>query len=410
MSILRNLAAASAGMLLVLSGPAGAQITDPGTLEELKAEVQRRAEARRHPVNVYDPAEIRAGLATLSSKSEDDWASTWMAIGDRHLAAARREQETDPEAALSSYLSAYRYYVLGRWPTPTSPGKRESYRKGLEAFFAWDRLVELPTEVIEVRFGGDTLTGLLRMPATGAAPAPLIVQLGGLDGYKENAAMAASLHLARSGVAMLSLDSPGTGQSVRASPDAWRALDAVLEEVLARGDIDAARVALRGNSWGSYWATLMAHRVPERFVGVVAQGPPIHHSFAAERIAEVIEAGEYLFDWRIALSNAFAGVTTMEQLKAAMPTLSLETQGLLGRPTPPMLIVNGTHDEIFPIDDVYLLLGRGTAKEAWINPRGIHMGREPGVWDSSRIADEVILPWIFRRLGLVPLLPAAAVR
>jgi hypothetical protein len=65
-----------------------------------------------------------------------------------------------------------------------------------------------------------------------------------------------------------------------------------------------------------------------------------------------------------------------------------------------MLLVNGVHDDIFPIEDVMLLLQRGTAKEAWVNPQGIHMGRQSGVWDSERINTEIINPWIMRRLGI----------
>lgn len=59
--------------------------------------------------------------------------------------------------------------------------------------------------------------------------------------------------------------------------------------------------------------------------------------------------------------------------------------------------VDGFHDEVWPVEDTFLLLTRGTAKEAWINPQGIDMGRQPGVWDSARIDAEFIDPWILRR-------------
>ena len=81
-----------------------------------------------------------------------------------------------------------------------------------------------------------------------------------------------------------------------------------------------------------------------------------------------------------------------------MPPLSLQAQGLLDKPTPPMLLVNGLQDEVWPIEDTFLLLEHGTPKQAWVNPNGIHMGRESGVWDSGRINREVIDPWIMQRL------------
>jgi esterase FrsA len=376
-----------------------AQSTYPGTLEELKADVQRRAELERHPVNVYDPATIRKGLTLLRSKSEDDWADAWMQIADPYFSDAERAEADDPAAAMALYQLAYDYYVLARWPTPTSPRKRVAYQKGLQSFYAWDRLTELPTERIEMPVGDETIVGLLRMPAASGQPAPLIVQFSGLDGYKENGAMGGALAMARRGIAVLNLGSPGTVETVRASATAWQPVMQIIDRVTQRPDIDGSRVLLRGGSWGSYWAAQLAHRFPDRFVGAVAQGPAIAAAFSAAQVQHVVDAGEYFFDWRIALSYAF-GTDDPASLEKLMPPLSLEAQGLLDGPTPPMLLVNGVHDEIFPIEDLFLLMTHGTAKEAWVNPQGIHMGRESGVWDSGRINSEIINPWMLRRLGL----------
>lgn len=62
---------------------------------------------------------------------------------------------------------------------------------------------------------------------------------------------------------------------------------------------------------------------------------------------------------------------------------------------------NGVLDHLFPIENSFLLLRSGTAKDAWINPAGIHMGRQDGVWSNARITEEVLRPWIFRHLGIV---------
>ena len=71
---------------------------------------------------------------------------------------------------------------------------------------------------------------------------------------------------------------------------------------------------------------------------------------------------------RIALSYAF-GTEDTSKLEDLMPPLSLESQGVLDNPTPPMLLVNGYHDEVWPIEDTFLLLERGTPKQAWVNPQ-----------------------------------------
>jgi hypothetical protein len=68
------------------------------------------------------------------------------------------------------------------------------------------------------------------------------------------------------------------------------------------------------------------------------------------------------------------------------------------QPSAPMLLVNGVQDSQIPIDDLFLLLRHGDAKDAWVNPVGGHMGRSP-LWPSRRIFDEVLMPWMLRRLA-----------
>ena len=50
--------------------------------------------------------------------------------------------------------------------------------------------------------------------------------------------------------------------------------------------------------------------------------------------------------------------------KEAMDRFSLLRDGTLEKPCTKLLLVNGTEDEIFPIDDYYLCLQHGGAKSA----------------------------------------------
>jgi hypothetical protein len=47
-----------------------------------------------------------------------------------------------------------------------------------------------------------------------------------------------------------------------------------------------------------------------------------------------------------------------------MDKFSLLKDGTLKKPCTKLLLVNGTEDEIFPIDDYYLCLQHGSPKEA----------------------------------------------
>lgn len=79
--------------------------------------------------------------------------------------------------------------------------------------------------------------------------------------------------------------------------------------------------------------------------------------------------------------------------------MSLKEEGWLGKPSAPMLIINGAKDSQVPISDLYLLLNSGgSPKEAWVNPDGEHTGRSEE-WPGSRITEEIVMPWIKARLN-----------
>jgi hypothetical protein len=78
--------------------------------------------------------------------------------------------------------------------------------------------------------------------------------------------------------------------------------------------------------------------------------------------------------------------------------MSLKAQGLLDKPTPPFLLVNGENDSQVPIDDLLLVLRSGsTPKMAWLNPIGMHLARSPD-WNDERIMRDVIIRWLADQL------------
>ena len=136
----------------------------------------------------------------------------------------------------------------------------------------------------------------------------------------------------------------------------------------------------------------------ERLRGVVVQGGPIHHYFQPEWQSKALGTREYLFDLFPARASVY-GSDTLEAFLAYGPKMSLKAQGLLERPSAPMLLVNGDHDTQVPITDLDLMLHSGSAKEAWVNPGGGHTGRSSD-WPDGKIFANVVTPWIVRQLAL----------
>src|SRR5882672_4326739 len=308
-------------LLLALAAPALAQVAAPRTLSELKTEVQGRADRRAYPVSELEPAEVREALGALKSLDRDEWASAWSAIGDRHLAQGKKA--SDRASASEQYKYAFEYYLFARFPLENSPGKVKAYDKALEAFTAYAKLQDPPIEIVRIPFEGKEIVGYLRLPK-GARPAPLILTIGGLDSRKENASFRNDAYLAQ-GIAYLSVDRPGTGQSTirKVEPVAEREFTRVLDWIATRNDIDTKRVVVYGGSWGGHWAARLAYTERERIRGAVVQGGPVHEYFQPEWQKKAIGTREYLFELFEARA-AIYGAKTLDEFLAYGPKMSLK--------------------------------------------------------------------------------------
>ena len=340
---------------------------------------------------------MREALGRLTSLDRDEWAASWSQVGDRYLAKGRAELAAAPKEADRDFLQAWLYYSFARWPVPNSPGKQRAYEKALEAYLAHTKLLDPPLEVLRLPYEGKELVGYVRMPKS-AGPAPLVVAIAGLDSRKEEMVERFSALLER-GIGILALDSPGTGQSpVKSAPGAERSLVHALDAVLARPDVDPRRIAVYGGSNGGHWATILAVTEKPRIRAVVAQSPPIHETFSRARTQALGGNREYLFDYVPAQMHAY-GAATMEELAEARERMSLKARGFLGKPMAPMLVIGGALDTQVPIADVDLLLQSGeTPKDAWVHPRGGHMGRDAKEWPDPAIFRRVTAPWLLRAL------------
>jgi len=173
-----------------------------------------------------------------------------------------------------------------------------------------------------------------------------------------------------------------------------------LDYLGTRPEVDKTRIAAVGQSFGAYWATKLAIVDHHRLKGVVAQSPPVDFAFRKDFLEKRLHGNrEYLFGMSTAMSAILENGHGAEDVIVQFPKLSLVTQGLLGKPTAPMLIIAGALDTQVPVDDAYLLLSNGDVpKEAWINPKGGHLGRQVKVYPDPVILRTVIVPWLVRKL------------
>ena len=381
------------------SEPVSAQTADR-TIDEIKTETRARAQTGAYPALGIQPVDAADALGRINTRDPDEWAAAWSAVADGYMAKAKAAAA--PKEADANFVRAWRLYYFGQWPAPTSPGKQAAYQRAIDAYLQHARYFDPPLEVVRIPFEGKEIVGYLRLPANAKRPVPLVLAISGLDSRKETVAETYAAALSE-GVGFFAVDSPGTGQAPRkADETSDQMYSRVLDYLATRPEIDRNRIVAHGQSFGAYWAAKLAHTEAKRLAGVVTQSPPIHRTFQADFFRGRMYTREYLFDL-LPASLFVYGLKSADELIAFLPKMSLQAQGLLGKPTAPILVVGGTRDTQVPIDDLELLINSGSEpREAWINPAGGHMGRTAGTWPDPVIFRQVILPWEVRRLNQKP--------
>ena len=368
------------------------------TLDQVKQEILRRTADNAPPFDHLVKADVQNVLASLTSLDPDHWGEQWCKAGLAHEAKGDEllKKNGNPKEIGEEYYLAYGYCHVGRYPVATSPGKRAAYQNTMRMFRKAAKYFDTPLEVVQIPFEGKTLTGYLQIPR-GVSKPPIVMYWGGVDVWKEDHQRNAQI-MHRMGLATFLMDGPGTGENpfLFSEPNAERTFLAAMDHLKARTDVDGARIAVWGRSFGAYWAAKLAYVAPDRIKGAVFHGGNAHFGFQEEwmRPALTENASNYLlgpaslYDSR----SSALGVKTLEEFLKLAPKLSLMDMGLLDKPSAPILIVNGKLDDQAPISDSYLLLEHGSPKSARIYPQGGHMGVMRGV--NPDILATMIIDWL----------------
>jgi cephalosporin-C deacetylase-like acetyl esterase len=388
------------GLLILCLGALCAGLTQAQpkerTIEEIKTESLARAQRGAYPLGGLDPKDVALALSHIQTLDRDEWAAGWSKVAQTYMDQAQAAKSKAEASA--AYKKAWRLYYFAQWPVPNSVGKQGAYGKAIDAYLKHAQVLDPPMEVVKIPFEGKTITGYLRLPKQPSGKVPMILAISGLDSRKETVAESYEQILAH-GVGFLAVDGPGTGQApLKVNATAERMFSAVLDYLYAHPRVDQQRIIASGVSFGGYWAAKLAITERARLLGSVAQSPPVDEFFSEKFLREgTMGNREYLFDLAPAFINVFEGAQSIDDLARLMPAMSLKAQNLLSKPTTPMLLVTGVKDTQVPISDIELLLRTGDVpKEAWINPSGGHLGREPRGWTDPVIFSKVIIPWELR--------------
>ena len=280
---------------------------------------------------------------------------------------------TNKDAAIELYLRACAVYRIGRFPYINSDVKREAYEAQKKAYIKAASLFDCPIKDTVIPHTArnekdDKEVPLyVRLPkgASKSNPCPAILLMCGLDGHRPDNTTRSNEFLAR-GWASVIADIPGTADcpADRRDPkSADRLWTSVLDWMQSQGHFDMRRIICWGLSAGGHNAVRAAHTHSTRLAGSVGQGAGTHHFFSR---AWLEKAKDHEYPWTAlpALAEKFGYKDGEELMDKAQKEFSLIETGIVDMPATRLLLINGTHDGLMPIEDSMLMMEFGTPKEA----------------------------------------------
>lgn len=316
--------------------------------------------------------------------------------------AEEAEAAGEKEKASEYYLRSSAVWRISRFPAPRSEKQRYAWEEGKKVCLKGLQLREHPVQEVliphkhAVKGEGSHIPVYYLLPegASKEKPAPVVIIITGLDGYRTELAVWME-GWRQQGVGTIVVEIPGTADSpaLRDDPESPdREWSSLLDWVDEQDGIDHERVAVWAFSTGGFYAIRLAYTHPNRVAGVVSLGGGCHHMFDKEWLDEVNHL-EYPFDEANSLAYKFGYEDDVETFKKEAHKFSLLNDGTLDKPEcARLLLVNGTDDEIFPIDDYYVALQHGPPKEARFVPGIKHMGEPQSFF--------IIMNWIYKLFGI----------
>ena len=322
----------------------------------------------------FRPADVKR--TTDRIKIPGSVVKEWVRTAKQEEELAREAEERGhAESAAEFYYRAALYYgpACGVIHANT-PRKFELYARLVHCYEKFTKLFdEAPVRRVEIPFeNGKTIPGILQtVPGVDSAPCVLVVP--GMDTIKEYMPSPYHNHFRRRGMATLTIDGPGQGESN--TRETWVTLDnferagsAAVDYLQKLPQIDKNRIGVYGWSMGSYWAPrIAAHdsriKALVGAMGVYEQKDTIFkHGKPAYRYNYMYMSNTYDEDEFDRMTDQMLLTPIAERIKC------------------PSLLVMGEFDELCPLEDGERLYETLTCpKELWVYENETHTfgGRLP---------------------------------
>ena len=270
----------------------------------------------------------------------------------REAKAKAAEDAGETVTARQNYFIAAVQYAASQWPYDENNEKNLALnQRKRECYLNYARYADHKVEAAWIPFQGKALPGWLHLPpGYSGGRIPAVVAIPGMDGFKEaGVAMYGDRWLSR-GIAVLSIEGPGQYESavhnIHVSMENWsEAATAIMNWMIARPEIDAQRIGVTGQSFGSFFATVSASVEP-RYRACAVTATCLEPGFHT-----IFEEASPTFKQRFMYMSGF---TDEQAFNLFRKTLTWE--GHAENIKVPYLCVAGESDELSPLAHTERLL------------------------------------------------------
>ncbi|MFS1703859.1 alpha/beta hydrolase family protein [Alteromonas sp. AMM-1] len=203
--------------------------------------------------------------------------NTWANMADKLCGLA--EEDIERGRLLSAgekYKRASSYLITcERLQGHNAPGRLDLYKRSLELFQKSVALGKENCQRVEIPYEGKHLSALYVKAEGVEGPAPILIQVNGLDSTKEmKYRVGLPEWLAKRGVSSLIVDQPGTGEALRlqnftARYDSEHWASKVVDWLEQHPEVDNSRIGMEGVSLGGYYCPRAVANEPRIALGVV---------------------------------------------------------------------------------------------------------------------------------------------
>jgi len=329
---------------------------------------------------------------------------TWSQMADKLCELAAEDEAAGRLISAGEKYNRAATYLLTceRLQAHGAPGRMALYQRFLEVFARGLQLSEENCERVTIAYEGKELSALYVRAEGVQGPAPILVQVNGLDSTKEmKYRVGLPAWLAKRGVSSLIVDQPGTGEALRlhgltARFDSEHWASRVVDWLETRPEVDAKRIGMEGVSLGGYYSPRAVAFEP-RFACGVAWGA--NHDWRDVQKRRLQREGNLPVPHYWAHVCWVWGAKDIDDFMRIAEDVHLD--GVLDRIRVPFLVTHGEKDSQIPLQwahRTYEQLVNSPKRELKVFTER-EGGCQHSSFDNSINAGHYIADWVAQALG-----------